>query len=64
MTGNVWKHMYLKLAGSVADAIEVLPEIPEARHAKKLLIGGMRTAEDIYMRTGEPELEEMEEASL
>ena len=45
MEENVWKHMYLKLAGSVADAVELIHE-PQV---KQILIRGMQDAEEIYI---------------
>ena len=45
MEENAWKHMYLKLAGSVADAVELIHE-PQV---KQILIRGMQDAEEIYI---------------
>lgn len=49
MEERVWKHMYLKLAGSVADAVEVIHE-PQV---KQILIRGMQDAEEIYIGVGD-----------
>lgn len=45
MEENVWKHMYLKLAGSVANAVELIHE-PQV---KQILIREMQDAEEIYI---------------
>lgn len=62
MEENIWKNMYLKLAGSVADAVELIQESQENNPAKRILIRAMQDAEDIYIGNGDPkEIEEMSE---
>lgn len=50
MEENIWKNMYLKLAGSVADAVELIQESQEKNPAKRILIRAMQDAEEIYIR--------------
>lgn len=50
MEENIWKNMYLKLAGSVADAVELIQEPQEKNPAKRILIRAMQDAEEIYIR--------------
>ena len=50
-----WKAMYLRLAGAVADAMEIMEPLPENRPAWTVLNRALLDAEELYLRAGEPD---------
>lgn len=52
MDEMMWKQMYLRLAGAVADAVEMMEPIPESRRAWERLTAALQEAEEIYLSAG------------
>lgn len=50
---TVWKQMYLRLAGAVADAAEIMEPLPENRRAWEALNRALLEAEELYITAGE-----------
>ncbi|WP_295584585.1 hypothetical protein [uncultured Oscillibacter sp.] len=53
MEETVWKQMYLRLAGAVADAAEIMEPLPENRRAWEALNRALLEAEELYITAGE-----------